>query len=72
LLTIEKNNHSLTKENLDISIQRLRLGETTTLETKLAQESFQDSLTRLLNFEYNLKVAETKLKQLLAETDLKL
>lgn len=72
LLAIEKNNHSLTKENLDISIQRLRLGETTTLETKLAQESFQDSLTRLLNFEYNLKVAETKLKQLLAETDLKL
>ena len=72
LLTIEKNNHALAKENLEISIQRLRLGETTTLETKLAQESYQDSLTRLLNFEYNLKVAETMLKQLLAETDLNL
>jgi outer membrane protein TolC len=71
LLIIEKNNHLLTKENLEISIQRLRLGETTTLETKLAEESYQDSFTRLLNFEYNLKVAETKLKQLLAETDLK-
>jgi outer membrane protein TolC len=72
LLTIEKNNHSLAKENLEISIQRLRLGETTTLETKLAQESYQESLTRLLNFEYNLKVAETILKQLLAETNLSL
>jgi outer membrane protein len=72
LLTIEKNNHALAKENLEISIQRLRLGETTTLETKLAQESYQDSLTRLLNFEYNLKVAETMLKQLLAETNLNL
>ena len=72
LLTIEKNNHSLAKENLEISIHRLRLGETTTLETKLAQESYQESLTRLLNFEYNLKVAETILKQLLAETNLSL
>ncbi|MDP4290349.1 MAG: TolC family protein [Bacteroidota bacterium] len=72
LLTIEKSNNTLTKENLDISIQRLRLGETTTLEAKQAQESYQDSLTRLLNFEYNLKAAETTLKQLLSETDLKL
>ena len=70
LLTIEKNNHSLAKENLEISIQRLRLGQTTTLEIRQAQESFQDSLTRLLNFEYNLKVAETILKQLLAETNI--
>ena len=72
LLNIEKSNNTLAKENLDISLQRLRLGETTTLETKLAQESYQDSFTRLLNFEYNLKIAETTLKQLLAETDLKL
>lgn len=71
LLTIEKSNHSLAKENLEISLHRLRLGETTTLETKQAQESYQESLTRMLNFEYNLKVAETTLKQLLAETDLK-
>lgn len=72
LLTIEKSNHSLAKENLEISIQRLRLGETTSLEIRQAQESYQESLTRLLNFEYNLKVAETKLKQLLAETNLSL
>ena len=72
LLTIEKSNHAMAKENLEISIQRLRLGETTTLETKQAQESYQESLTRMLNFEYNLKVAETALKQLLAETDLTL
>jgi outer membrane protein len=72
LLTIEKNNHSLAKENLEISIQRLRLGETTSLELRQAQESYQESLTRLLNFEYNLKVSETILKQLLAETNLNL
>lgn len=72
LLTIEKNNRSLAKENLEISIQRLRLGETTSLELRQAQESYQQSLTRLLNFEYNLKVSETMLKQLLSETNLNL
>ncbi len=72
LLNIEKTNNTLAKENLDISIQRLRLGETTTLETRLAQESYQDSDTRLLNFEYSLKIAETTLKQLLSETDIKI
>jgi outer membrane protein len=67
LLEIEKTNTSLARENLNISIDRLRLGQTTSLELHQAQESFVDSETRLINFEYNLKVAETKLKQLLSE-----
>lgn len=67
LLHIEKDNALLAKENLDISTQRLRYGQTTTLEVHLAQDSYVQSLTRLLNFEYNLKAAETRLKQLLAE-----
>jgi outer membrane protein TolC len=67
LLTIEKDNAILAKENLDIIIQRLRLGQTTSLEVTQAEANFVESLTRLVNFEYNLKVAETKLKQLLAQ-----
>lgn len=66
LLKIEIDNNALAKENLDISTQRLRLGQTTSLEIRQAQESYQDSYTRLLNFEYNLKVSETKLKQLIS------
>ena len=66
LLKIEKDNALLAKENLEITIQRLRFGQTTSLEVSLAEGSFVESLTRLINFEYNLKVAETKLKQLLA------
>jgi outer membrane protein TolC len=66
LLRIEKDNSILAKENLEISIQRLRLGQTTSLEVTLAEGSFVDSLTRLVNFEYSLKVAETKVKQLLS------
>lgn len=66
LLEIEKSNTALAKENLDISMERLRLGQTTSLELHQAQESFVDSYTRLINFEYYLKVAETRLKQLLS------
>jgi outer membrane protein len=66
LLEIEKNNTELARENLEISIQRLRLGQTTTLELHQAQESYVDSQTRLINFEYYLKVAETRLKKLMS------
>jgi outer membrane protein len=66
LLEFEMANDALAKENLDISMQRLRLGQTTALEVRQAQESYVDSRTRLINFSYNLKVAETHLKQLIA------
>lgn len=66
LLQIEKDNNLLSKENMEISLQRLRLGQTTSLEVHQAQENFVQSSTRLVNFEYNLKIAETKLKQLIS------
>ncbi len=66
LLQIEKDNCKLTKENLEISLKRLQLGQTTSLEVHQAQESYMESLTRLINFEYNLKVSETKIKQLIS------
>jgi outer membrane protein TolC len=66
LLQIEKNNNQLSKENMEISLQRLRLGQTTSLEVHQAQENYVQSSTRLINFEYNLKIGETKLKQLIS------
>ncbi len=66
LLSIEQENSDLVKENLEISMQRLRFGQTTALEVRQAQQSYEDSLTRLINFKFNLKVAETKLRQLVA------
>jgi outer membrane protein TolC len=67
LLEIERENFALTKENLEISLQRMRLGEATSLEVRIAQEDFEQSATRLTNFQYNLKMAETKVKQLMGE-----
>jgi len=67
LLLAEKDNIALAKENMEISLARLKMGQTTTLEARQAQQSFVEAHTRLTNFQYNMKVAETKLKQLLAE-----
>ncbi|NLI35314.1 MAG: TolC family protein [Bacteroidales bacterium] len=66
LLEIERQNDKLAKENMDISLQRLKLGQTTSLEVHQAQESYAQSSTRLTSFEYNLKMAETKLKQMIS------
>jgi outer membrane protein len=67
LLQIEKENNELAREDLNISMERLRLGQTTTLEVHLAKENYVLSCTRLTNFEYNLKIAETRLKQLVSQ-----
>ena len=67
LLQIETENNQLSRENLEISLQRLKQGQTTSLEVHQAQENYAQSSSRLINFEYNLKIAETKLKQLISE-----
>jgi outer membrane protein TolC len=67
LLEVEIENDALSKENLVIAIERLRLGQSTSLEARQAQESFVESETRRINFNYNLKLAETHIKHLVAE-----
>ena len=66
LLQIEKNNNQIAKENLKISLERLKQGQTTSLEVSQAQTNFVESYTRLISFEYNMKLAETKIKQLIS------
>lgn len=67
LMQIEKENNELNRENIEISLQRLRLGQATSLELHQAQDSYAQSSARLINFEYNLKIAEIKLKQLISD-----
>jgi Outer membrane protein len=67
LLKIETENNELARENIQISMDRLKHGQTNSLEVHQAQESYVQSSTRLINFRYNLKIAETKLKQMVSE-----
>jgi len=66
LFEIESENNELALENIKISLERLRLGQSTSLEVHIAQEDYVQSNTRLINFRFNLKLAETKLKQLIS------
>jgi len=59
ILAIEQENVALARENLDISMQRLRLGQSTAIELRQAEESYADSRTRLITALYNLKISET-------------
>jgi outer membrane protein len=66
LMEIEQDNCLLAKELLEISLERLRLGQTTSLEVHQAQENYVQSNTRLINYKFALKLAETRLKQLVS------
>lgn len=66
LLKIETENNLLAKENMQISFERLKHGQTTSIEVHLAEENYAQSCTRLINFRFNLKMAETRLKQLVS------
>lgn len=63
-LELEEQNIQLARENVYISVERLRLGVTTSLELREAQRSLEDAYNRLITARYNTKVAETQLLRL--------
>jgi outer membrane protein TolC len=67
LLEIESSTKILAKENLYLAMERLKLGQTTAIEVRDAQVSYENSLTRLSNIYFNLKLSETDLKLLMGE-----
>jgi outer membrane protein len=58
---------NLARENLFIERERYRLGRTTFIELRQAEENVSTTLTNLINARYNLKVAETELLRLRGE-----
>lgn len=64
VLKLEEENNKLAKENLDISLDRFRLGANTSIEIKIAQSTYQNSLSRLSDARYSAKISETQLLKL--------
>ncbi|HEX8315847.1 MAG TPA: TolC family protein, partial [Flavisolibacter sp.] len=58
---------ALARESLFIERERYRLGRTTFLELRQAEENVSITITNLINARYNLKVAETELLRLRGE-----
>lgn len=66
-LALEEENIVLAKENVYIAGERLRLGITTAIEFREAQQSLELAYNRLIAARYNTKVAETELLRLKGE-----
>jgi len=64
LLVLEEESFKLAKENVDIALERFRLGNFTSIELKTAQKSFEDAQSRLVNARYAAKADETELMRL--------
>jgi outer membrane protein len=64
MLALEEENILLAKENVFISLERLRLGITTYLELRETQKSLELAYDRLIAARYNTKLAETELLRL--------
>jgi outer membrane protein len=63
-LALEEENIKLVRENLFIARERYRLGVTTFLEMRIAEQSLAGAMFRLIQARYNTKIAEIELMRL--------
>jgi outer membrane protein len=63
IYSIEKDNYSITTENLSIATERYKLGMSTMLELIEAQRNQDLAAIRLINANYESKLAELELKR---------
>jgi outer membrane protein TolC len=63
-LSLEEDNIKLVRENLFIARERYRLGVTTFLEMRTAEQSLAEATNRLIQARYNTKIAEIELMRL--------
>ncbi len=64
LLEVAQSNYEVAVENADISLERYRLGNTSALEFREAQQNALAAEARLINALYTIKAAEIELNRL--------
>ena len=64
LLALEEDNTAVVYENISVALERFRLGSSSGIELRQAQQSLEDAQYRLINARYNTKLAETELLRL--------
>lgn len=63
-LEIQKANYKLSKDLLDLTLERFKLIQATIIDVREAQRSFEDAGYRVININYAAKAAEIELKRL--------
>jgi outer membrane protein len=63
-LILQQKNYELSKKLVDVVVKNFQLNQSTILDVKAAQSSFEDAAYLLVNLQYAAKTAEIELKQL--------
>ncbi|RYE56358.1 MAG: TolC family protein, partial [Sphingobacteriales bacterium] len=64
LLKVERNNVEIAKQNLEITLEKYRLGSIAPLELREAQRNSIDAIARFLEAQYQTKLTEITLKEI--------
>jgi outer membrane protein len=64
LVKLEASNVALAQQNLDITMEKYRIGTITQIEVRTAQLNYVNALTRNSTAQYNAKISEVNLRQL--------
>ena len=64
LIKIEEKNLSIAKQNLDITLDKFKIGTITTIEFRTAQVNYINAKVRYSNAQYATKLSEIALKEL--------
>lgn len=63
-LSVQQQSYELSRQLLDLTLQRFQLIQATIIDVREAQRSFEDAGYRLINLNYAAKAAEIELKRL--------
>jgi len=64
LIDLEEDNVTIAKQNLDITLDKFRIGTITTIDFRTAQLNYVNSKVRFSNAQYQAKLSEIALKEL--------
>lgn len=64
LIELEEKNEAIAKQNLDITLDKFRIGTITTLEFRTAQLNFVNAKVRFSDAQYQAKLSEISLKEI--------
>ncbi|MHC0445282.1 TolC family protein [Flavobacterium sp. 3-218] len=64
LIDLEQDNEAIAKQNLDITLDKFRIGTITTLDFRTAQLNYVNAKVRYSNAQYEAKLSEIALKEL--------
>jgi outer membrane protein TolC len=64
LIVLEKNNEIIAKQNLDITLEKFKIGTITSVEFRAAQLNYINAKVRYSNAQFKAKLSEIALKEL--------